>query len=79
MGGPVACSFFMNIFGPNGFFFFLSIFHVIIALFGIFRIFVRPTIDNPESTFTPLPRNITPLGMELDPDTGVDLSSSDKK
>ena len=79
MGGPLACSFFMNIFGPNGFFFFLSIFHVIIALFGIFRIFVRPTIDNPESTFTPLPRNITPLGMELDPDTGVDLSSSDKK
>jgi hypothetical protein len=26
-----------------------------------------------------LPRNITTLGMELDPDTGVDLSSSDKK
>jgi hypothetical protein len=41
--------------------------------------FIRPTIDNPESTFTPLPRNITTLGMELDPDTGVDLSSSDKK
>jgi MFS family permease len=79
MGGPLVCSFFMNIFGPNGFFFFLSIFHVIIALFGIYRIFIRPTIDNPESTFTPLPRNITPLGMELDPDTGVDLSSTDKK
>ncbi len=60
-------------------FFFLSIFHVIIVLFGIFRMFIRPTIDNPESTFTPLPRNITPLGMELDPETGVDLSSSDKK
>ena len=78
MGGPIACSFFMNIFGPNGFFFFLSIFHVIIALFGIFRMFIRPTVDNPESTFTPLPRNITPLGIELDPDTGVDLSNSDK-
>ena len=37
------------------------------------------TEDNPDSTFTPLPKNITPLGMELDPDTGVDLSSSDKK
>jgi len=79
MGGPITCSYFMNIFGPNGFFFFLGIFHVIVALFGTFRIFVRPTVDNPESTFTPLPRNITPLGMELDPDTGVDLSSSDKK
>ena len=79
MGGPITCSYFMNIFGPSGFFFFLGIFHVIVALFGTFRIFVRPTVDNPESTFTPLPRNITPLGMELDPDTGVDLSSSDKK
>ena len=31
--------------------------------------------------FTPLPKDITPLGIELDPDTGVDLSntSNDKK
>ena len=35
--------------------------------------------ENPESIFTPLPRNITPLGMELDPTTGADLSNSDKK
>ena len=35
--------------------------------------------DNPESTFTPLPRNITPLGIELDPTTGADLSTVDKK
>ena len=26
-----------------------------------------------------LPRNITPLGIELDPTTGADLSSADKK
>ena len=37
--------------------------------------------DNPDSTFTPLPKDITPLGIELDPDTGVDLSNTanDKK
>ena len=35
--------------------------------------------DNPDSTFTPLPRNITPLGMELDPTTGADLSNAEKK
>ena len=35
--------------------------------------------DNPDSTFTPLPRNITPLGIELDPTTGTDLSTNDKK
>ena len=79
MGGPFACSFFMNIFGPNGFFVFLIIFHIFIGFFGLYRMSVRTTENNPDSTFTPLPRNITPLGIELDPDTGVDLSSSDKK
>jgi len=79
MGGPIICSIFMNEFGPNSFFMFLLIFHVIIAIFAIYRVTRRSTEDNPDSTFTPLPKNITPLGMELDPDTGVDLSSSDKK
>jgi MFS family permease len=78
MGGPIICSMFMNEFGPNSFFIFLLIFHVAIAIFAIYRITKRPVEDNPDSTFTPLPKNITPLGMELDPDTGVDLSS-DKK
>ena len=35
--------------------------------------------DNPDSSFTPLPRDITPLGIELDPTTGADLSNTDKK
>ena len=52
-----------------------------ITLFGIYRMTRRKYEDNPESTFTPLPKDITPLGIELDPDTGVDLSNSqnDKK
>ena len=79
IGGPIACSIFMNKFGPNSFFIFLLIFHVIIGLFGIYRITRRVTKDNPDSTFTPLPKNITPLGMELDPTTGADLSNTDKK
>jgi len=79
MGGPIVCSIFMIEFGPNSFFIFLLIFHVIIAIFAFYRSTRRSTEDNPDSTFTPLPKNITPLGMELDPDTGVDLSSSDKK
>ena len=38
-------------------------------------------IKNSWALFTPLPKDITPLGIELDPDTGVDLSntSNDKK
>ena len=40
---------------------------------------VRKYKDNPDSTFTPLPRDITPLGIELDPTTGVDLSNSEEK
>jgi len=79
MGGPFLCSIFMNKFGSNGFFTFLIIFHVIVGLYGLYRITKRTSEENPESTFTVLPRNITPLGIELDPTTGADLSNADKK
>ncbi len=79
MIGPFLCSLIMNKFGTNGFFLHLLSFHLIIGIFGLYRITKRPYEDNPESTFTPLPRNITPLGIELDPTTGADISSSDKK
>jgi hypothetical protein len=45
----------------------------------MYRITRREYEDNPDSTFTPLPRNITPLGIELDPTTAADLSNIDKK
>ena len=79
IGGPLLCSIFMNAYGANGFFIFLFIFHVIIGLFGIYRMTRRSYEENPESIFTPLPRNITPLGMELDPTTGADLSTTNEK
>ena len=79
MGGPFLCSLFMIKYGSNGFFVYLFIFHILIVLFGLYRITRRSYEDNPESTFTPLPRNITPLGIELDPTTGADLSNTDKK
>ncbi len=79
MGGPFLASVFMNIYGANGFFVFLTIIHLLIGLFGMYRITKRDYEDNPDSTFTPLPRNITPLGIELDPTTAADLSNTDKK
>ena len=79
MAGPFSCSLLMNKFGTNGFFVHLLTFHLIIGLFGLYRITKRTYRENPESTFTPLPRNITPLGIELDPTTGADISISDKK
>ena len=79
MFGPLLCSMFMNKLGSNGFFIFLAIFHTIIGLFGLYRITRREYEDNPESTFTALPRNITPLGIELDPTSAADLSNVDKK
>jgi len=81
IGGPIICSVLMSLLGPNGFFVHLLFFLLIISLFGIFRLTRRKYEDNPESTFTPLPKDITPLGIELDPDTGVDLSNTqnDKK
>ena len=79
MGGPFLASIFMNYYGSNGFFIYLAIFHLLIGLFGMYRITKREYEDNPESTFTPLPRNITPLGIELDPTTAADLSNTEKK
>ena len=79
MGGPILWSIFMNILGPNGFFVYLAIFHILIGVFGLYRITKRVYEDNPDSIFTPLPRNITPLGIELDPTTAADLSNTDKK
>jgi len=79
MAGPILCSLMMNKLGTNGFFIHLLIFHLVIGLFGLYRITKRTYSDNPESTFTPLPRNITPLGIELDPTTGGDISNQEKK
>ncbi len=79
MTGPVICSLLMNKYGTNGFFVHLLFFNSVIGLFGLYRITKRTYKDNPESTYTPLPRNITPLGIELDPTTGADISSSEKK
>jgi len=79
MSGPILCSLLMNIYGTNGFFVHLLFFHLIIGIFGLYRITKRTYKDNPESVFTPLPRNITPLGIELDPTTGADISTNEKK
>tara|TARA_Y100000590_G_scaffold440490_1_gene565922 strand:- start:35 stop:1363 length:1329 start_codon:yes stop_codon:yes gene_type:complete len=77
MSAPFICSYFIKELGPNGFFVFLFIFQIIIVLFGVYRMVRRSSDEIPENenTFTPLPRNITPVGIQLDPDTGVDLSN----
>ena len=69
ISGPFLCSMLMNVIGPNGYFIFLIFFHGIIGVFGIYRMRVRETQDNPDSQFTPLPQTITPIGMELNPST----------
>ena len=67
ISGPFLCSIFMDIVGPNGFFIFLCFFHIIIGIFGIYRMKIRPTVENPDSQFVPMPQTITPAGMELNP------------
>jgi len=79
MAGPIMCSTLMHFLGPNGFFIHLLVFLLAIIIFGCYRISQREIENNPESTFTPLPTTITSLGIELDPDTGVDLSNTEKK
>ncbi|MDC0418584.1 MFS transporter [Pelagibacteraceae bacterium] len=79
MAGPIMCSTLMYFLGPNGFFIHLLIFLFVIIVFGFYGLCQREIENNPESTFTPLPTTITPLGIELDPETGVDLSNTEEK
>ncbi len=68
ISGPILCALFMQIFNLNGFFVFLIVVHLIIGFFGVYRMKIRETVSNPDSTFTPVPATITPAGLELDPD-----------
>ena len=69
MSGPFLCSIFMNIVGSNGFFVFLLFFHALIGIFGIYRMKIRESVDNPDSQFVAMPSTITPAGIELNPVT----------
>tara|TARA_B110000114_G_scaffold90062_1_gene95222 strand:+ start:59 stop:415 length:357 start_codon:yes stop_codon:yes gene_type:complete len=69
MGGPFLCSIFMDVVGSNGFFIFLLFFHALIGIFGIYRMRVRQTVENPDSQFVAMPSTITPAGIELNPTT----------
>jgi hypothetical protein len=59
----------MNIVGSNGFFLFLLVFHALIGIFGIYRMKIRATVENPDSQFVAMPSSITPAGIELNPTT----------
>ena len=76
ISGPILCSVFMEWFGLNGLFVFLIIAHAIIGGFGLYRMKVRDTVENPDSTFTPVPATITPAGLELDPDAPATLDEN---
>ena len=69
ISGPFLCSIFMDVVGSNGFFIFLFFFHSLIGVFGIYRINIRQTKDNPDSQFVAMPSTITPAGIELNPTT----------
>ena len=66
----------MDWFGLNGLFVFLIFAHTLIGGFGLYRMKVRNTVENPDSTFTPVPATITPAGLELDPDAPATLDEN---
>ena len=67
ISGPFLCSLLMGLVGNNGFFIFLIFFHCVIGFYGIHRMKVRPSEDNPDSQFVADPTTITPVGLELNP------------
>ncbi|MDC6447538.1 MFS transporter [Alphaproteobacteria bacterium] len=67
--GPLIVSGIMSITGPNGFHIYLVIVHALLGVFGLYRMTKRAVPADSESQYVPLPRNITPAGMELNPIT----------
>ena len=67
--GPIAVSVFMQVIGPSGFYIYLFFVHGALGLFGLYRMTQRSKPRDLESQYTPLPRNISPAGMEMNPVT----------
>jgi len=63
--GPITVSLFMKVIGPDGFFIYLFIVHLLLGLFGLYRMGKRTKLADLESQYVPLPRNISAAGMEL--------------
>ena len=63
--GPISVSLFMKVIGPDGFFVYLFIVHLLLGLFGLYRMGKRTKQADLESQYVPLPRNISAAGMEL--------------
>ena len=76
ISGPILCSIIYGMVRIEWFFVFLIIAHALIGIFGLYRMKVRETVENPDSTFTPVPATITPAGLELDPDTPATLDEN---
>ena len=56
ISGPFLCSLFMDLVGSKWFFYFFTIFPQLNRIFGIYRMKVRPTKENPDSQFVPVPQ-----------------------
>ena len=67
--GPLIVSGIMSVTGPNGYHIYLLFIHALLGLFGLYRITKRAIPAESESQYVSLPRNITPVGMELNPIT----------
>jgi|TARA_B100001079_G_scaffold233719_1_gene214634 MFS family permease len=65
--GPIAASLFMKSIGPDGFFAYLFVVHLLLGLFGLYRMGKRTKPTDIESQYVPLPRNISAAGMGLNP------------
>ncbi len=67
--GPLFVSGFMEILGALGFYIYLFLIHGLLGLFGLYRMTQRTKPRDLESQYNPLPRNISPAGMEMNPVT----------
>lgn len=73
--GPSTASIAMQTIGPEGFFSWLALVHVFIALFGIWRMSRRSAVPLEEQgAFVSMPPRTSPISATLNPDTPADAA-----
>jgi hypothetical protein len=65
--GPIIGTLFMKFFGPNGLFMFVIFIHLLIAIYGIWRIFIKKG-QVAATSFVGVSKATSPLAIGLSPE-----------
>ncbi len=77
--GPVAIGWMMTAFGPDAFFVFLGLLFMAIALYALYRMSRRPTVNAVESTpYVPVMMSASVVAVEAAQEAAIDAAAQDE-